>query len=311
MIRYFTLLSFVVVASCGTGTNQPGKIELNETEAWELTYRMFASSILEKDELGIQQFDSLLNSTAIIEPKVLNLGLEMLHKEGQREKLIEIFKDASEEAKIYVCRKGWISAIENPNSKGTLCSTIDIEEELPSAPDLQKDLVIMYYNDQTIRGADKSELAKVFNLDMDSISYNSDEVSTDATNREKLKNILAKHGFPTKAMVGDVGMRAIFIVIQHADQDKEFQQSQFPHLENAVKNGDLDGQSYAYLYDRIKINAGEPQLYGTQCSNIDRVNNSVELFPVEDIEGLDKRRMEMDMMPIQTYKELLLSPPSK
>ncbi len=49
----------------------------------------------------------------------------------------------------------------------------------------------------------------------------------------------------------------MFFIIQHSDGDKEWQKSQLPNIERAVENGDLEGQKYAYLYDRIKINSGE------------------------------------------------------
>ena len=47
-------------------------------------------------------------------------------------------------------------------------------------------------------------------------------------------------------------MHGIFLMIQHSDGDKEWQKSQLSNIEKAVKEGDMDGQSYAYLYDRIK-----------------------------------------------------------
>ena len=73
----------------------------------------------------------------------------------------------------------------------------------------------------------------------------------------------------------------------------------------------MDGQSYAYLYDRIKINAGEKQLYGTQFKNVDSVNRTVELADTEDLENVDRRRMEVGMMPIEMYKQFVLSNVSK
>jgi hypothetical protein len=107
-------------------------------------------------------------------------------------------------------------------------------------------------------------------------------------------------------MVGEIGMRTVFIIIQHSDNDIAFQRSQFKNIEDAVKKGDLEGQHFAMLYDRIKINAGQPQLYGTQFERIDVENFIAELAPVEDIGNLDKRRKELDMMPIEVYKEFMI-----
>lgn len=68
----------------------------------------------------------------------------------------------------------------------------------------------------------------------------------------------------------------------------------------------MDGQSYAYLYDRIKMNSGEKQLYGTQFSDVDPENGIVTLAETEDMDNLDHRRMEIGMMPIEMYKEVMI-----
>src|SRR5690606_18085010 len=114
------------------------------------------------------------------------------------------------------------------------------------------------------------------------------------------------YGFPTKGMVGKDAMHGIFLIIQHADGDKEWQKSQLVNIEQAVKNGDMDGESYAYLYDRIKINGGEKQRFGTQFSNLDPLSKTLVLAETENMDDLDVRRMKVGMMPIDMYKELLL-----
>ena len=143
--------------------------------------------------------------------------------------------------------------------------------------------------------------------DIDSTKITQDgDVVVDERNRNRLKEIFDKNGFPTRKLVGKDAMYGIFLMIQHSDGDKEWQKSQFANIERAVKKGDMDGQSYAYLYDRIKVNNGEKQLYGTQFAKVDPINKTVELAETEDIENLDKRRMEIGMMPIEMYKEFVL-----
>ena len=39
---------------------------------------------------------------------------------------------------------------------------------------------------------------------------------------------------------------------------------------------------------------------------VDPINKIVELADTEDLDNLDKRRMEIGMMPIQMYKEFML-----
>lgn len=57
---------------------------------------------------------------------------------------------------------------------------------------------------------------------------------------------------------------------------------------------------YAYLIDRVKINSDEPQLYGTQLE-INMDSTSYEPKPTIDLQNLNKRRTEMELVPIEEY----------
>jgi hypothetical protein len=185
MSRYFIILSLGFLFSCKR--HDSSKINLNDIQAWELSYRMIKSYILEEYDLGIKQFDSLLNSNVNIEPKFINADLEMLHKTNQNKKIIDIFNQLDEGAKVYICGKGFLKNFENTEGEGDLCKNIKIKEEKITHPELQKELVIIYYNDQTKRGADNSALVKQFNLNGDSISYvNTDGVEvTDLISKQR------------------------------------------------------------------------------------------------------------------------------
>ncbi|WP_406603336.1 DUF6624 domain-containing protein [Neolewinella xylanilytica] len=64
------------------------------------------------------------------------------------------------------------------------------------------------------------------------------------------------------------------------------------------------------LTDRVAVNADEPQVYGTQVAEIDPVRKVFRLHPVRDSADLDRRRMELHMMPIARYRRLMESIPS-
>jgi hypothetical protein len=70
-------------------------------------------------------------------------------------------------------------------------------------------------------------------------------------------------------------------------------------IDNSMHN------NFAVSYDRIKVNAGEKQLYGTQFATVDPITKTAELQPTEDLDNLDDRRREMGMMPIQMYKRMM------
>jgi len=163
----------------------------------------------------------------------------------------------------------------------------------------------MYIDDQACRGNIMNDIIVKYDIPTEEITQDGG-VIVDERNRTRLKEVFDEFGFPTRKMVGKDAMYGIFLMLQHSDGDKEWQKLQLPHIERAVKNGDLQGQSYAYLYDRIKINGGEKQLYGSQFSNVDPVAKTVELADTEDLDNLNLRRREMGMMPIEMYKRFML-----
>ena len=82
-------------------------------------------------------------------------------------------------------------------------------------------------------------------------------------------------------------MQGVFYIIQHADHDLDWQSAQLPLIKKAVDQEDLEADNYAYLYDRVQVNAGKPQRYGTQFEDVDYINKTVKLKPVEDLDQLD------------------------
>ena len=55
----------------------------------------------------------------------------------------------------------------------------------------------------------------------------------------------------------------------------------------------------AYLEDRVRVNAEQPQLYGTQFTVTD---GELGPSPIEDRERLDERRAEAGLEPFADYE---------
>lgn len=87
-------------------------------------------------------------------------------------------------------------------------------------------------------------------------------------------------------------MDAIWLALQHTD--KKYRKKYFPLIEEAVNNGDLSKQKYALMKDRILMDDGQPQLYGSQLKN-------GKLFKLEAPEKVNERRKEMGMEPLENY----------
>lgn len=292
---------FVLIIAISCKKNDLESKDAFEIQKWKLGWRLINSSWDKNYELGEQQFDSLLKLDGPIETKFVVTGLEVLFELGKKEKLIGILSKQDLKTLDDICNK---ELFTKKLTDIPLCESKITAEHIGNV-ELQTELIKMYLNDQSVRGNVMHDIISNYNLEEYELTK-MDAVITDQINRDRLKEIIEELGFPTKKLVGKDAMQAVFIIIQHSDGDTEWQKQQLLNIKRAVKQGDMDGQSYAYLYDRIKINGGEKQLYGTQFQNVDLINKKVELADTEDIENLDRRRMEVGMMPMQMYEQLML-----
>lgn len=123
--------------------------------------------------------------------------------------------------------------------------------------------------------------------------------AVDAVHTARLKAIVAAHGWPTVAQVGQDGADAAWLLAQHADKDPAFQRSVAEAMEPLVATGQVKASSYAYLWDRTH----DPQRYGTQgrCADPGRW----EPRAVEAPGTLDERRARMGLAPMAEYQAMV------
>ena len=297
--RIGLLFTGLLISCSGTGLNT--KSNLSEIEIWKLSWRLVSSSLDKNYQLGEAQLDSLLNIDQAVEAKFIGTGLEILFELGKRDKIIKILERQDPKLLEEICNR---ELFTTKLSDIGICKSVS-KKEIVANKEIQLELIRMYVNDQAVRGHVMTDIITKYNLDPNSV-VNDNTTSVDGPNRNRLKEIIRDMGFPTRELVGKDAMIGIFFIIQHADMDKAWQKSQLPNIEEAVRRGDMDGQRYAYLYDRIKINNGEKQLYGTQFSHVDKATRTAQLADTEDLENLDSRRRDMGMMPIEMYKRMIL-----
>jgi len=271
-------------------------------EHWKLGWRMIENSWEEKYDIAESQFDSLLALNQDLDHTFLVTGLEVKSILTKNDEVIILLSKQSDETRALICNQSFAKVYELCNSQ---------VKEIVENEELQLRVINLFVDDQAIRGNIMHDIIDKYNIDTAGIKTQYDwsdpeEQSIDEINRNHLKLIFEEYGFPTKALIGKDAMRGIFFIIQHADGDKEWQKNQLPKLEQAAKNGDLSKQNYAYLFDRIKVNEGSPQKYGSQFKTVDREKGIAILQETEDIEYLNQRRREMGMMPIEIYRRLML-----
>ncbi|PID68027.1 MAG: hypothetical protein CR968_03720 [Flavobacteriia bacterium] len=140
----------------------------------------------------------------------------------------------------------------------------------------QQILSEVYESDQRIRKAN------------DLIKY----AKEDHRNQELVISIIEKCGMPTLNEVTQKQMNAIWLGLQHTT--KKYRKKYFPLVEKAVENGDLSKQQYALMKDRILMDEGKPQIYGSQIKN-------GKLYKLANPETVNERRKKMGMKPIEDY----------
>lgn len=113
-----------------------------------------------------------------------------------------------------------------------------------------------------------------------------------------LKNILARIGWFDISKYGAEASQAAWLMVQHADHDPEWQRHVLDVLEPKVETGDMQGKYFAYLIDRVNVNAGEAQIYGTQGRCVD---GSWQPHEVNDPVILDRLRDDVGLEPMDTY----------
>jgi hypothetical protein len=116
---------------------------------------------------------------------------------------------------------------------------------------------------------------------------------------ERLREILAEHGWPGFDLVGEDGEDAAWAIAQHSDHDPEFQRCALALLEVAVEHDQGSPGNLAYLSDRVAVASEEPQRYGTQvrCGR----RGPKPSTPLEGPDRIDEWRAEAGLPPYEEY----------
>jgi hypothetical protein len=153
-------------------------------------------------------------------------------------------------------------------------------------PALRREIFAMRDEDQAARQAmiandkDPDVLAKLEAIDKKTTT--------------RMKEIIAKHGWPGKSLVGQDAANAAWLLVQHADKDVAFQKQCLELLEKAVKAGEARAVDHAYLYDRVAVAEQRPQRYGTQFKD-------QKPQPIEDEAHVDERRTAIGLGTMESY----------
>lgn len=127
----------------------------------------------------------------------------------------------------------------------------------------------------------------------------------DRANQKSLLAMVPPEGWFLRGQYGEQAATAAFHIVQHGDEAlwRRF----LPVLEPLVATGEVEGEAYAKMYDRLAISEGRPQRYGTQFT----CNESRwTLAPLEDEARVGARRAEVGITtPLSVYVEHMANAP--
>jgi hypothetical protein len=158
------------------------------------------------------------------------------------------------------------------------------------APELRAELERRFEEDQ------RERLLLVANPKDDKVSAAVQHM--DADNLVWLKKLTADNGIPTVAQVGESGVHWTWLLVQHADDDPQFQLSVQALFAQRQAAGELPADDLARLTDRVLLAAGKPQRFGTQFDWFSRRFKPKGIVNLADIES---NRSSLGLMSLADY----------
>jgi hypothetical protein len=118
-------------------------------------------------------------------------------------------------------------------------------------------------------------------------------------NTDRLRNIVADIGWPGRALVGERAAEHAWLIAQHADHQLDSQRIFLDVLRRAVAAGDAPAWHLAYLTDRVAMNEGRGQVYGTQVADME--DGVPVSWPIEDPDRVEERRSAVGLRPLKEH----------
>lgn len=115
-------------------------------------------------------------------------------------------------------------------------------------------------------------------------------VQRDVASRAWLRQTVSRRGWFVIEKFGSQADSGAWLIVQHADADRDFQKEMIDLLKPLVATGQSSKNRFAFLYDRWAAGVGQPQLYGLQgdCHGA----GVWRPIPILDPQNVDERRRD-------------------
>jgi hypothetical protein len=163
--------------------------------------------------------------------------------------------------------------------------------------ELQRELAQRGERDQAVRTGftgqpDPAQLEEMVRVDHDNTAW--------------LSQRIAAVGWIDGSRFGAEAASAAFLIVQHSGE-LPLMMAALPAIERDVRDHGSDGQHYALLWDRLQVNLGRKQRYGSQLG-IDEQGRYL-VVAIEERDEVDARRKELRMTPLKNYLDLFRNGP--
>jgi hypothetical protein len=138
-------------------------------------------------------------------------------------------------------------------------------------------------------------IRKAFRRDQSNRGKGSIDLEVDKRNLNLVESIVENCTLGAIESLGEPIVYRFFMIIQHAP--KEYRKKYIPFFRKMTKEGLLRKRTLALMIDRMLIDSGKKQLYGTQYK-INKETGKKKLYPVQDIDLVDSLRREANMLPL-------------
>ena len=174
------------------------------------------------------------------------------------------------------------------------CSTSDSGDEIGELthPELRSELLSMAEADQSLRQDLSPERLQDTLLLIEMLA-------SQAANANRMVEILDQFGWPGADLVGVDGAAAAWLLVQHGQASL---QERALDLMRVAADPGVSAADIAMMTDRILVERGQPQLYGTQFQFID---GKLVQDAVDDPDSVEVRRAEVGLPTMAEYVRML------
>ena len=118
----------------------------------------------------------------------------------------------------------------------------------------------------------------------------------DSINREYITKLIDQNTmlFPSITEIGNTASRFAFLMLQHSSYD--VRKKYYKTIKFAMENNHLEKRYFAMYLDRLLIDEGKKQLYGTQIQK--NIEGKLVLFPVKRKFNMNRRRLRLGLAKI-------------